>query len=84
MNKETTVLESITFCQTYEHGFRLFVDEKQSIHGNQDIMNAKEDVLRPPDKSWRPSFDETSNANESICKMRNGLCRSISNQAKKR
>ena len=51
MNKGTTVLESIIFYQTYEHDFGLFVDEKQSNHGNQDEMNAREDVLRLPDKS---------------------------------
>ena len=50
-HKETTMLEPIMFYQTYEHDFRLLVDEKQSNHGKQDEMNAREDVLRPPDKS---------------------------------
>ena len=54
MNKETTVLEPIMFYQTYEHDFGLFVDEKQSNHGNQNVMNARKDVLSPPDKSWLP------------------------------
>ena len=40
--------------QTYEHDFGLFMDEKQSNHGNQNVMNARKDMLRPPDKSWLP------------------------------
>ena len=54
MKKETTLLKSVMLYQTYKHDIGSFVNEKQSNHGNQDVMNEREDMLRPLDKLWLP------------------------------